>query len=56
MKAAKAWVALLAAFGTALLAEWTGGPTDPLTVRDVVIAAVAALGTFGVVYATTNKA
>lgn len=46
----KAWVATalgaLGAFGTALLTVWTD--TDPLTARDLVVAAVAAITTGGI--------
>lgn len=53
--AAKAWVGAVAAFLTALLAEWTGGG-DPVEARDFVVAMLAFATTFSVVYATPNRA
>lgn len=53
--AAKAWVGGAVAFLTALLAEWTGGGTDPLQPRDLVVAALAFAVSFSTVYATPNR-
>lgn len=55
MITAKAWVAAFAVFLTALLAEWTGGEGDPFQPRDLVVALVAALVSWGAVYTVPNR-
>lgn len=54
MSVAKAVVAALAAFLSALLAEWPS-EIDPVTARDFVVAALAAAVTFSAVFATPNR-
>lgn len=51
---AKAWVAGMAAFLTAMLAEWTGGD-DPFQPRDMFVGLLAFAITFSTVYATPNR-
>lgn len=55
MNAAKAWVAALGAFFTALLTEWTNEADDKLTARDIVVALAAGVAIWAAVYFTTNK-
>lgn len=52
--AAKAYVAAVIAFLTALTATWTGGD-DGLQVHDVITAVIPALVAFGGVYWTPNE-
>lgn len=51
----KAWIAAGASFLTALLTEWTNEANDKLTTRDLVVALLAALVTFGAVYSFPNR-
>jgi hypothetical protein len=51
--AAKAWVAGVIAFLTALLAEWTDA-NDPLQPRDIFVALLAFCIAGGAVYGTPN--
>lgn len=51
----KAWVGAGASFLTALLTEWTNELNDKLTTRDLVVALLAALVTFGAVYSIPNR-
>ena len=54
MSTAKAVVGAIAAFLSALLAEWPS-EVDPVTARDLVVAALAGVVTFSAVFATPNK-
>lgn len=51
----KAFVGAGAAFLTALLTEWTNALDDKLTTRDLVVALLAGLVTFGAVYVFPNR-
>ena len=53
--AAKAWVAGLIAFLTALSTEWTDQAGDKLTTRDILLGLVAGLIAFQAVYWVTNS-
>lgn len=55
MSSAKAWVAAVGAFLTALLAEWPS-ELDPITARDCVVALLAAVTVGGSVFTVPNRA
>lgn len=50
----KAWIAAAAAFLSTLLGEWTG-PEDPFNTRDLIVATLAAIVTFGAVFSFPNR-
>lgn len=55
MSTAKAFIGGLAAALTALLTEWTNQLNDKVTARDMVVALLAGVVTFGAVYSTPNR-